>query len=432
MRFIAGVACLLVGSLVLPAAFAVPGEVRKQELSVLKGQIKSLQDEIARAEESHDELADNLSESEKAISATQRRLRDVSQQRAAVEEEIRNLQAQQLGLEADLANARKLLGDVLFRIYVEGGQAGVRRFLGGDDPNQLSRDAYYLERVAQQRLAIIERARAALHDLAEVIRQTEDRRAELAALEKAQRNGQQSLLSERKKQQSVLESIESRLRKQRRQMQTLQHDENRIEKLLKGLERISRESSAKKQVSPPVVATVPSGGKAPGKVAGQAPAGKTRQPTIPPRAGGESADVAVMPGDADSAFAALKGRLRWPVKGELRARFGSQRAEGGAVWRGVFIRSSAGQEVRAVASGKVAFADWLRGFGNLIIVDHGNGYMTVYGNNDALFKAPGDPVGVGDVVASVGASGGLEESGLYFEIRYRGQAQDPAKWVATK
>ena len=426
MKRLAWFCLILAGSLALSAAQAVPGEARKQELSDLKEQIKSLQDEIARAEESHEELADNLSEADRAISVTQRRLRDVAQQRAAIEEEIKDLQIQRSGLEADLDRARKLLGDVLFRIYVEGGQAGVRRFLGGDDPNQLARDAYYLELVARQRMGVIERARSTLAEINEVIRQTKARRAELLELEKAQRNGQKTLLSERQKQRSVLEQIESRLRKQRKQMQTLQRDEARIEKLLKGLERISREASARKPASPATVSKT-----SPSKVR-EKPGSENTQPLNGLRNKPEQAEIVAMPGDADSAFAQLKGRLHWPVKGELRARFGSQRAEGGAVWRGVFIRSSAGQEVRSVASGKVAFSDWLRGFGNLIIVDHGNGYMTVYGNNESLFKVPGDVVGAGEVLASVGASGGLEESGLYFEIRYRGQAQDPAKWVASK
>ncbi|WP_385918814.1 murein hydrolase activator EnvC family protein [Uliginosibacterium paludis] len=101
-------------------------------------------------------------------------------------------------------------------------------------------------------------------------------------------------------------------------------------------------------------------------------------------------------------------------------------------WHGVFIKAESGVEVRAVAAGKVVFADWLRGFGNVVILDHGEGYMTVYGNNDSLLRNPGDTVRTAEALATVGSSGGQDESGLYFEIRHRGQPQDPAKWMAAK
>jgi len=117
------------------------------------------------------------------------------------------------------------------------------------------------------------------------------------------------------------------------------------------------------------------------------------------------------------------------VKGELMNRYGSPREEGGAVWKGLFIRASTGQNVHAVADGRVVYADWLRGFGNLLILDHGGGYMSLYGNNEGLLRQLGDPVRAGDAVAQVGATGGVEESGLYFELRHEGKPFDPVKWV---
>ncbi|GAC1323076.1 MAG: hypothetical protein NVSMB28_16170 [Collimonas sp.] len=127
----------------------------------------------------------------------------------------------------------------------------------------------------------------------------------------------------------------------------------------------------------------------------------------------------------------MRGQLRLPVRGDVMARFGSKRGDGPS-WKGLFIRTPEGSEVKAVAAGRVVFADWLRGFGNLIIVDHGNQYMTIYGNNQALLKRPGDVVKTGDVIASAGNSGGNEQSGLYFEIRHQGRAFDPLGWVTTR
>ena len=130
-------------------------------------------------------------------------------------------------------------------------------------------------------------------------------------------------------------------------------------------------------------------------------------------------------------FAAQKGQLRLPVKGTVTNRFGSPRQEG-STWKGLFIRSPAGGEVKAIAGGRVVFAEWMRGFGNLLIVDHGDAFLSIYGNNDALLRQVGDSVRSGDTVATVGSSGGNPESGLYFEIRHQGQPVAPLKWASLR
>jgi len=129
-------------------------------------------------------------------------------------------------------------------------------------------------------------------------------------------------------------------------------------------------------------------------------------------------------------FAKLKRKLPWPVAGKLAAGFGDRREVGDLRWRGAFIAASANRDVRAVAHGRVVFADWLRGFGLLIIVDHGDEYMTLYGHNQALYKAVGERVAPGDVVASVGDTGGMDRSGVYFELRHKGEPQNPQNWCA--
>ena len=123
--------------------------------------------------------------------------------------------------------------------------------------------------------------------------------------------------------------------------------------------------------------------------------------------------------------------MRLPTRGVVSNRFGSARQEG-STWKGLFIRAAAGSEVRAIAGGRVVFADWMRGFGNLLIVDHGGSYLSIYGNNESLLKQTGDTLRGGEVIATVGNSGGNPESGLYFELRYQGQPLDPLKWVSLK
>ena len=138
------------------------------------------------------------------------------------------------------------------------------------------------------------------------------------------------------------------------------------------------------------------------------------------------------PGAASGPFSSLKGRLRLPVRGELAGRFGTPPQEGSVSAKGVFIRAAEGEPVRAVGAGRVVYADWMRGFGNLLIVDHGEAYLSIYANNESLLKRTGDPVAAGEPVATVGASGGNEQSGLYFELRHLGKAFDPLRWVVLK
>ena len=129
---------------------------------------------------------------------------------------------------------------------------------------------------------------------------------------------------------------------------------------------------------------------------------------------------------------ALRGKLRLPVRGELTGRFGAPRGAAGIEAKGVFIRAPQGEPVRAVARGQVVYADWMRGFGNLLIVDHGESYLSIYANNESLLKQVGDAVAPGEPLATTGASGGNEETGLYFELRHLGRAFDPLRWVKLK
>jgi septal ring factor EnvC (AmiA/AmiB activator) len=135
---------------------------------------------------------------------------------------------------------------------------------------------------------------------------------------------------------------------------------------------------------------------------------------------------------AGSNFSSLKGKLNLPVRGDVINRFGSSRSDTGVSWKGLFIRASEGSEVKSVASGRVVFADWMRGFGNLIIVDHGSGYMSLYGNNQAVLKQVGDEVNAGDNIAAVGNTGGNESNGLYYELRRASKPLDPLSWSVIR
>jgi len=130
-------------------------------------------------------------------------------------------------------------------------------------------------------------------------------------------------------------------------------------------------------------------------------------------------------------FAKLRGQLAWPVDGKVDKLFGRQKRPSNLLWQGIMIYAPAGNHVRAVSHGRVAFADWFRGFGYLIIIDHGNSYLSLYGHNESLFKSAGEWVESGDIIGSIGSSGGQQKPGLYFEIRKKGKPQNPTRWCKT-
>ena len=131
-------------------------------------------------------------------------------------------------------------------------------------------------------------------------------------------------------------------------------------------------------------------------------------------------------------FKTLRGKLPWPVRGSLKRSFGSRRNEAEQAIQGVILKAPMGKQVRAIAHGRVVFADWLRGFGLMVIVDHGGGYMSLYGHNQSLKREPGEWIAAGDSLATVGDSGGKSGPGLYFEIRRDGRPQNPTKWCSRR
>jgi septal ring factor EnvC (AmiA/AmiB activator) len=371
---------------------AAPGALAqdRKELDVLRSRIERLRADLAGAEENRGEVREQLRESESAISESGRTLRMLAGQRAAVQRDIAALQAQQQAARAALAARERQLGNLLAATYRTGESVQLRVLLYGSDPLQAARDLHYLRQLAKAHAAFLDTTRAELEALRSLEARTREKTVELEGTEAVQRAEHARQLEQRAARRRVLERVSAQIRLQKRQVQTLARDEARLSRLVQGLAR--------------VVAAAP------------------------PRAGRTD----VLPEAGGGSFPAMKGRLRLPVRGELAARFGAPRVSGGPSWKGLFIRTAAGEEVRAVARGRVVFADWMRGLGNLLVVDHGQGYLTIYGNNESVYKTLGDEVRAGDVVASVGASGGTQETGLYFEIRHEGRAFDPLTWVTLR
>lgn len=417
-------ACVLTAQ-AAPAVSREESSAKQAELSQLRTQLGQLKKNLAANESQKAEAADALKDSEQSISEANRVLAGLS--------EARELTAAELAkLEKDIAHARigirksqNKLSQLLKNRYKAGQLEAWRLLLNQQDPNRVSRELTYYRHLTQAQLNLartLERQLDELNRLAQEIRQRNDALKRIAH-EKQQAKAQLEEGQKEKAQQ--LAKLSKKINAQRNQIQKLAEDEKRMTSLVERLNTLIRKQeaervrlAAKKKAERERLAR---------QDAARAAKQGGKPNTTPKTATTINEDL---PDESLSGkhFAALKGKLRLPLRGEVIGRFGSARSEG-ATWKGLFIRSTSGQAVKAVASGRVVFADWMRGFGNLMILDHGGGYLTIYAANESLLKQVGDPIKAGDTIATSGNSGGMSDSGVYFELRQNGKPLDPMGWI---
>ena len=384
-------AAALVALLASPAGTAQTQQ--KEDLNELRSRIETLQKELEKSEENKSEAADALRQSERAISKANRRLFELANERKNINAKIRQLQANASELETRIESERDSLANLIHRQYLAGQPASLRLLLNRQNANETARQLHYFGYVSKARVELIGALRDSLDELNELTQAVREQSERLQKLEKEESKQKQTLEQEKRARSKVLSKASDDIARQRSQISKLKRDEQRLAALIKKLaaeaERRRQQARLKNQLLPDASAN-------------------------------------------NSAFRKLKGRLRLPVIGELTNRFGRPRADSGLSWKGLFIAAKEGSEVKAIAPGQVVYADWLRGFGNLLILDHGSGYMSLYGNNEALLKQVGDQLGAGDTIASVGNSGGSPDSGLYFELRLKGKPFDPLPSVKLR
>ncbi len=385
------VAALLLAAL-SPALQAGP----KDELREIRDRIEALQKQLTESESSKAEAADALKDSERAVSQTSRKLYQISGQRREVNSALSRLQTRARIVESSIAEEQIVLGRLLYQQYIGGQSDAIKLVLTGEDPNEIARQLHYLSYVSRARAELLASLRENLADLDRLAGETRRKSSELHSLQSEETLQMRRLEKEKAQRQQIYAKVSDDIEKSRKQLSTLKRDEERLTQLM---ERLAREAARKNTRKP---------GK---RITNQA---------LP------NADTGSGP------FRQLKGKLRLPVIGELTNRFGGQRLDSGLSWKGLFISARPGREVKAIAGGRVVYADWLRGFGNLLILDHGDGYMSLYGNNESLLKQVGEEARAGDTIAAAGNSGGNPDSGLYFELRFQGKPFDPIPWVTLK
>lgn len=384
---------------------------KQQALEDVRGRIAKLRDEVEHASADQKEAADGLRDSERKISDVNRSLRGLSRNERQLGDALDRLAQEHGATQAKLEAEEQQLAALLRQRYSQGGDDASQLILSGRNPGDIQRDLEYYAYIGRARAKLIDAHKATLAHLAEVETETRTRQSDLAQVKQRQLSQRDVLAQEQEAHRVLYDKLSSQISQQRKQIDNLVRDEARLTRLIERLQRLAEEARAREAAR-----------------AKEAAKARKRVETSEPVHGKAVNDVA----DSSLAgfkFVSLKGRLALPVAGEILARFGQARAGGGPAWKGLFIRAKAGQPVRAVGSGEVVFADWLRGFGNLLVIDHGGGYLSLYSNNESLYKQVGDKVRAGDVVATVGSTGGQDQPGLYFELRYRGQPFDPMSWV---
>jgi septal ring factor EnvC (AmiA/AmiB activator) len=372
---------LLIAGAIFAAAtpvFSGEAEDKQAKLEQVRERIAALRDEIERTQTRHDSVQSELRKLERQIGERHKRLKTIAHQLGDQRRALDKLKVRQKTLRHGLQKQEKLLGRQIRAAYMIGKQEYMKLLLNQEDPAAAGRVMRYYDYFNRARSQRIAKARQTLVKLAEVQKQIQARTRKLADLQQQQRAQTEKLEQASKARSVVLAKLRSELASKNQNLEQLLEDERRLQRLVTALERAMPDILAAEGQHKP--------------------------------------------------FAKLKGRLPWPTRGRLEALYGKSRQMGHLKWNGVIIQASEGKEVHAISHGRVAYADWLRGYGLLLIIDHGDGYMSLYGHNQALYKETGEWVEAGEIIASVGSSGGQAQAGLYFEIRHNGKPTNPVKW----
>ncbi|MDR4514478.1 peptidoglycan DD-metalloendopeptidase family protein [Nitrosomonas sp.] len=380
----------VLGCILLLCFSSADASDKQQQLKALRHRIQLLHFELTAQEKNKQDAVETLRDTERAISNIKRKQFQLKKDKQKIDKSLKNVLTQHKQLTQAMEVERDQLSTLLLQQYLGSKRHYLRTLLNLQDPNQIARDMYYYQHLSNARTAHIDNILSDLNQLQILAQSARAKRIQLYAIETEYTNQSQKLKQEQLKHKTTLARISKEIEQQHNEIGKLTRDEQRIAKLVDEINKLFKQENQRNALN------------------------NTRLPDSRHQ---------------HKTFKTLKGKLSLPVRGKLVNRFGGQRSGRHVKWKGLFIHSLAGSDVKAIATGRVVFADWLRGFGNLIIVDHSHDYMSLYGNNEVLLKQVGDMVRSGDTIATVGNSGGNLDSGLYFELRHKGKAFDPLTWI---
>ncbi len=376
------------------AAKQTPAQ-KEAELRQLNQRIDKVRKSVNADVQRRDKLSVQLREAELGVQAARKELDQIHAQRLATEARLRELQAEQAQREKELDGERTALAGELRTAYVNGREEQLKLLLNQEDPSALGRLLAYYGYFGRARAERIREIQDKLEHLALVREKIVAEQTRLGALEEQRATRVADLKSSQDRRAKAVSAIDQSLKTRGGELKRLQSQAQGLEKLITELRKaIERAQSAQ-----------------PARKGGSAGSGTLKQAPFEP----------------------LRGKLPWPVQdGKLLARFGQPRAGGSLRWQGLLIGTDRGARVRAPFAGRVVYGDWLPGMGLMLVIDHGGGYMSLYGHNEELFRKVGDPVAAGDVIGAVGDSGGHSQPALYFEVRRGKTPVDPQTWLTRK
>ena len=356
---------------------AAEKEQTEQQLQQVKQQIKQLQQRLDNKRKQYSSVTRTLRSTEKKINSAAKILRATRSQIVREKQTLKNNKQQELQLDRNKSKHQDILAHQIRSAYSSGRQEYLKLLLNQEHPEKLGRMFSYYDYLNKARTKSIKELGETLVQLTQVQKDIQANIKELALLEQAQVKEQKRLLSLKEQRKKEVKQLAASIASQDKKLSHLRENEEELESLLhqmqKALEQIFQQQNLE-------------------------------------------------------GLAKYKGKLSWPLSGRLALNYGEP-INRGIRSNGIRIAAQEGKDVAAVFHGRVVFSDWLRGFGLLVIVDHGKGYMSLYGNNQSLFKDVGDWVEAGEMIASVGQSGGQKTPGLYFEIRHQGKARNPMQWI---
>ncbi|MFB4252318.1 murein hydrolase activator EnvC family protein [Pseudomonas idahonensis] len=410
----------------LQPAFADERAQTQQQLDATRQDIAELKKLLGKLQEEKSGVQKELRGTETEMGKLEKQVEALQKELKKSESELQRLDEEKKKLQSARTEQQRLIAIQARAAYQNGRQEYLKLLLNQQNPEKFTRTLTYYDYLSQARLEQLKNFNETLRQLANVEKDISLQQAQLLVQKSSLDSQREELDKVRKERQLALAKLNNDVKARDDKLKAREQDQADLAKVLKTIEetlaRQAREAEEARQKA--LIAQQ----EAEKKRLREAQADASDAPRKPVRSS-PGALVSSAGPSFGGAFAAARGKLPWPVDGRLLARFGETRGDDSrSKWDGVMISAAAGSQVHAVHGGRVVFADWLRGAGLLVILDHGNGYLSLYGHNQTLLKEAGDVVKAGESISTVGNSGGQDTPALYFAIRQQGRPSDPAQW----
>ncbi|MEC6744477.1 murein hydrolase activator EnvC [Pseudomonas qingdaonensis] len=411
-------------------AFADERAQTQQQLDATRQDIAELKKLLGQLQQEKSGVQKDLRGTETEIGKLQKQVEALQQELKKTEGELERLDKEKKKLQSARVEQQRLIAIQARSAYQNGREEYLKLLLNQQNPEKFARTLTYYDYLSQARLEQLRSFNETLRQLANVEKDIALQQAQLLAQQGTLETQRQDLEKVRAERQQVLAKLNSDVKARDQKLAAREQDQADLAQVLKTIEQtLARQAREAEEARQRALLAAQEAEKQRQREA--LAANQDATPKKPRAVPGPlvSSDGATFGG----AFSAARGKLPWPVNGRLLARFGETRGDDSrAKWDGVMISASAGSQVHAVHSGRVVFADWLRGAGLLVILDHGNGYLSLYGHNQSLLKNAGDVVKSGEAISTVGNSGGQDTAALYFAIRQQGRPSDPTQWCRAQ